>query len=84
MNDHGKYVNQAIDHLREIQKHAYEQGFHELGYDPLGILKTHIHELRSEFSLLRSAFHTNMLRAFPDKSHEEITAEIDKVLGGKS
>jgi hypothetical protein len=30
---------------------------------------------------MRSALHTNMLRAFPNKSHEEITTEIGRALG---
>ncbi len=29
---------------------------------------------------LKSAFHTNMLRAFPNKTHQEISDEIDKAL----
>lgn len=29
-------------------------------------------------SAMRSAFHVNMLRAFPNKTHAEIAAEIDK------
>lgn len=29
---------------------------------------------------LRAAFHVNMLRAYPDKSHDEIAAEIEKAI----
>ena len=29
---------------------------------------------------LRSIFHVNMLRAYPQKSHQEISNEIDKVM----
>lgn len=35
----------------------------------------------AEIAKIRAAFHVNMLRAFPGKSHAEISAEIDKVLG---
>ena len=35
----------------------------------------------SHVGAMRAAFHVNMLRAFPDKSHAEIAAEIDKAVG---
>lgn len=38
-------------------------------------------DLTAALQRMRSAFHTNMLRAFPDKSHEEIAAEIDRACG---
>lgn len=34
MND----TKQAIEHLRTIVQFAYDQGFHELGYDPVAVL----------------------------------------------
>lgn len=33
---------------------------------------------------MRAAFHVNMMRAYPDKSHAEIAAEIDKACGPAS
>lgn len=36
-----------------------------------------------ELRVMRAAFHCNMLRAFPSKSHAEISDEIDKVLDHK-
>lgn len=38
-------------------------------------------DYQSELQSMRSAFHINMMRAFPDKTHDEITAEIDKACG---
>lgn len=35
-----------------------------------------------EIMRLREAFYLNMLRAFPEKSHEEVHDEIDKLYGG--
>lgn len=32
---------------------------------------------------LRAAFHVNMLRAYPDKTHEEIAAEIARAIGAQ-
>lgn len=37
--------------------------------------------LKATARTVRAAFHVNMLRAYPGKSHEEIGAEIDKALG---
>lgn len=34
----------------------------------------------SQIDRLKAAFHTNMLRAYPDKTHEEIHAEIARIL----
>ena len=36
--------------------------------------------LRAENEKIRAAFRVNMLRAFPNLSHEEIDAEINRVL----
>lgn len=42
-------------------------------------------ELLDEIERLKQIFRVNMLRAFPEKSHDEITAEIEKSLEkGKS
>ncbi len=38
----------------------------------------------NKLGTMRAAFHVNMMRAFPGKSHEEITAEIDKALGDRT
>ena len=37
-------------------------------------------ELLDEIERLKQVFRVNMLRAFPEKSHNEITAEIEKAL----
>ena len=37
-------------------------------------------ELLDEIERLKQIFRVNMLRAFPEKSHDEITAEIEKAL----
>lgn len=34
----------------------------------------------AQLAAMRSAFHVNMLRAYPDKTHAEIAAEIDKTM----
>jgi hypothetical protein len=39
-----------------------------------------VSDLQGQLNAMRSAFHQNMLRAFPDKSHEEIAAEIDRAV----
>jgi hypothetical protein len=33
---------------------------------------------------LKQAFHINMLRAYPNKTHAELTLEIERVLDGRS
>lgn len=40
-----------------------------------------LHPVSAELAAMRSAFHQNMLRAFPDKSHAEIDAEITRATG---
>ena len=50
---------------------------------PAQMLKDAIDEvvrLREENGKIRAAFRVNMLRAFPNLSHEEIDAEINRVL----
>ena len=50
---------------------------------PAQMLKDAIDEvvrLREENGKIRAAFRVNMLRAFPNMSHEEIDAEINRVL----
>ena len=42
-----------------------------------------IRRLREENEKLRAAFRVNMLRAFSNMSHEEIDAEINRVLENK-
>ncbi len=39
-----------------------------------------IEQLEREKAELRTAFHVNMLRLFPEKSHEEIASAIDGVI----
>jgi hypothetical protein len=52
----------------------------------LGILevcveqKDRIAELERQVAKLRAAFHVNMLRAYPDKTHAEIAEAIDAAL----
>lgn len=36
--------------------------------------------LERQLTSMRASFHVNMVRAFPAKSHEEISAEIDRAL----
>jgi len=38
-------------------------------------------EAAQQLRVMRAAFHANMLRAFPDKTHDEIAAEIDRAVG---
>ncbi len=40
---------EAIDHIREMMQFAYKNGFHELGYDPLGVLKASLYEISADF-----------------------------------
>jgi hypothetical protein len=40
-------------------------------------------KLRAENEKLRAAFRVNMLRAFPNMSHEEIDAEIEAAIVGE-
>ena len=49
--------------------------------DEIERLHTQNERLHKAFSNLKSVFRVNMLRAFPEMSHEEIDAEIDKALG---
>lgn len=37
-------------------------------------------KLIAQLAAMRASFHVNMLRAYPEKTHAEIAAEIDKVL----
>ena len=39
-----KYVKQALEDLESICEFAYEKGFHELGYDPLAVIKEAVGE----------------------------------------
>lgn len=39
-----------------------------------------IADLERQLTSMRASFHVNMVRAFPAKSHEEISAEIDRAL----
>ena len=38
--------------------------------------------MKRENGALRSAFHVNMLKAYPQKSHQEISDEIDNAMKG--
>ena len=44
-------------------------------------LLARIAELEAQLSEVKASFRVNMLRAFPKMSHDEITAEIDRVIG---
>lgn len=43
---------EALEHIKALAAFAYEQGFHELGYDPINVLET---ALRARESLATSA-----------------------------
>jgi len=44
----GKELEQAVDHLESICIYAYENGYHELGYNPIKTLLARIAELKAE------------------------------------
>lgn len=50
----------------------------------MDLLRTQHEAFTACVQKLRAAFHINMLRAYPDKSHDEISAEIDKVFEGQN
>lgn len=45
MSDHLPDVQKALTDLEGLVEFAYEQGFHEMGYDPLTTVKHRIAEL---------------------------------------
>jgi hypothetical protein len=51
--------------------------------DAVEEIDAEITRLREENEKLRAAFRVNMLRAFPNMSHEEIDAEIDAAILGE-
>jgi len=61
----------------------YSQQDFEYMLDGWRAMQQEILRLRAENEKLRGAFRVNMLRAFSNMSHEEIDAEINRVLENK-
>ena len=51
--------------------------------EELAVAKARITELESENERMKAVFRVNMLRAFSNMTHEEIDAEINRVLENK-
>jgi hypothetical protein len=64
--------------------HVIYSQAHPVGLETLGVGHIPDNEAQQQLGRMRQAFHINMLRAFPGKSHAEISAEIDKACGAVS
>jgi len=46
-------ISEALEFADMLQTFAYEQGFHECGYDPIKRLRAHIADLQSQLAAQR-------------------------------
>ena len=77
-------MTDIVERLREVTVlEDYGDGHRLVRWaHPLGVeAADEIERLREAFSNLKSVFRVNMLRAFPETSHEVIDAYISKALG---
>lgn len=80
-------ANEPFEHLDGIDLTWYAIGRIDAMQNHINKLQSELAELRKdrermkrENGALRSAFHVNMLKAYPQKSHQEISDEIDNAM----
>lgn len=76
---HDKFAEKQTSGPDRDNIHGYNGNTPLLASDLRALLAENA-RLNSSLQSMQAVFHTNMLRAFPDKSHAEISAEIDKSL----